>query len=366
MNARLRSLCLAALLPLVLSPAASAQAPTPGVKWKTTMSMEMGGMKMPGMSTEVCAPKDATPEPEPQKDCTVSNRKRVGTTESFDMVCAGKNPMTAHMEMTQESPSRWRGKMVTKSKDGDMTMSYVGEKQPGECDASEMERKMNQMKAQGDAMVAKQCLESAKAGQSIVFLGQTATCKDTASVNAYCSFARTSGGYNTLAREQRMGARVYKGAEAARYKTVLADTGKLCNFSPETTRTQYCSTAQKKEDWTFFAEECQGLAKRLAQAHCAHRDFTTPVDPPFVKFCGAWSAGGASTGGGGGAAGGAMAGTAGRADGGAAAGGAAGNETVNVGEGEDPQVVKQKASPANAAKDAVLKSKEALKGLFGR
>ena len=109
------------------------------------MSMEMAGMKMPGMTTEICAPKNAPPEPEQQENCTVSNRKRVGNTESFDMACTGKNAMTAHMEMTQESPSRWRGKMQSKSKDGEMTMAYVGEKLPGECDASAMERKMNKM-----------------------------------------------------------------------------------------------------------------------------------------------------------------------------------------------------------------------------
>jgi hypothetical protein len=75
----------------------------------------------------------------------------------------------------------------------------------------------------------------------------------------------------------------------------------------------------------------------------------------------------------GGAAGGVAAGggaAGGGAAGGAAAGGAtagpAGMDTIKVGDPEDPQAVKQKASPANAAKEAVQKSKDALKGLFGR
>jgi hypothetical protein len=46
MNDRLRSLCFAALLPLVLAPVASAQAPTPGDRWKTTMSYT--SEKLPG------------------------------------------------------------------------------------------------------------------------------------------------------------------------------------------------------------------------------------------------------------------------------------------------------------------------------
>jgi len=327
--------------------------------------MEMAGMKMPGQTTEVCTPKGASQAPvEADKDCQVTNRRRSGNTESFDMACKGG--MTGTMEMTQESPTRWSGKMIANSKEGQMTMRMTSEKQPGECDASEMERKFNQMKAQGDAATAKQCLASANAGTSIVFVGQSAYCKDAASVKAYCSFARTSGGYNKLARDQRIGARVYTGAEAANYRTILADTGKLCNFSPETVRTQYCSTAQKKEDWTFFAEECPELAKPLAQAQCAGRDFTTPVDPPFVKFCGAWSAGGASMGAGGAAGGVAAGGAAGGAAPGGAATGPAGIETSKVGDGEDPEAVKPKATPANAAKEAVQKSREALKGLFGR
>jgi hypothetical protein len=359
MKHNLRSLTLAALGTLAVAPmllsTATAQAPTPGERWRTTMSMEMMGMKLPGQTTEVCTPKGMSQAPVPDdKECTVTNRRSSGRTESFDMACKGD--MTGTMEMTQESDTRWTGKMTGNTKDGQMTMRMLSEKLPGECDASEMERKMNQMKAQGDAMVAKQCLESAKAGQSIVFLGATATCKDAASVKAYCGFARTSAGYNTLSREQRMGSRVYKGAEAARYRTILADTGKLCSFSPETVRTQYCGTARQKEDWTFFAEECPELAKPLAQAQCAGRDFTTPVDPPFVKFCGAWSAGGGATGGTGAA--------------GAAAGAPAATGTVKVGEGEGTgtgeQVVTQKPSPTNAAKDAVLKGKDALKGLFGR
>ncbi len=204
---------------------------------------------------------------------------------------------------------------------------------------------MNQMIAQGNAMVAKQCLESAKAGQSIVFLGQTATCKDTASVNAYCSLReRPAATTRSRATQRHGGARVDKGAEAARYKTI-ADTGKLCGFAPDTVRKQLCGSAQSKKDWTFFAEECpesaeaarQGAVRRPRLHHAGR-------SRPTSSSAGAWSAGGASDSGGGGgaddAADGSMAGwRRGRADsrrGDAGAGN--GNATVNGGEnGEDPQ-----------------------------
>jgi hypothetical protein len=364
MNARLRSLCLAALLPSILSPLASAQAPTPGERWKTTMSVEMAGMKMPGMSSEVCTPKNVAPEPAPpDENCTISNRRRVGNTDSFDMVCSGKNPMTARMEMTQESPSRWRGKMLTRSKDGEMTMNFSGDKLPGECDASEMERKMNQVKAQGDARMAQECLGAAKPESlnPMLFVGVAGSgiaCTDAASRKAYCDSARTYRGYSGVASFQRLSTSpMYQGAEAASYKSVVADTGKLCGFNPETVRTQLCGTAQGKKEWKYLAEECPEMSTTLAQRECAGRDFTTPVSPPFADFCSAYAAAGrgASL---------ARPASAGAADaaspqGGASAaapGGQAGNESANA----------EAQKPTDKAKEALDKGKQALKGLFGR
>ena len=366
MNARLHSLCLAALLPLVLSPIASAQAPTPGDRWRTTMSMEMGGMKMPGMSNEICAPRDAIPEPAPQEDCVISNRKRVGNTESFDMVCTGKNRMSGRMEMTQESPSRWRGKMMAKTDDGEMTMSYTGDKLPGECDASEMERKMNKLKAQGDAMLAKECASAAKPESlnPMLFVGAAAAagsgCKDAASRKTYCESARTYRGYSGVASYQRLSASpMYKGAEAASYKAVLADTGKLCGFSPETVRTQLCGTAQGKKEWKYLAEECAEISKPLAQRECAGRDFTTPVSPPYVDFCSAYAAAGrgASL---------ARPDAAGGNDAGSSGSASTANQGGQAGQAGNDPASGQPETPTDKAKDALNKGKQALKGLFGR
>jgi hypothetical protein len=373
MNTRLRSLYLATLLPLVLAQAASAQAPTPGERWKTTMSMEMAGMKMPGMTSEVCTPKNVAPEPEaPQENCTISNRQRVGNTDSFDMTCTGKNPMTARMEMTQESPTRWRGKMLTKSKDGEMTMNYSGEKLPGECDASEMERKMNQLKAQGDARLAKECAAAAKPESlnPTLFVGAGGTaggCKDAESRKAYCESVRTPRGYTSVARYQRLSASPeYRGAAGNAYKTVLADTGKLCGFAPETVRTQLCSTAQGKKEWTFLAEDCPEISKPLAQRECAGRDFTTPVSPPFVAFCSAYAAAGRGASLPGSSSDGAS------GDDGATAGSTsasgAGSASAQGGPANDGGAAtgEEAGNPADKAKEALNKGKQALKGLFGR
>jgi hypothetical protein len=362
MNARLRGLCLAALLPLVVSQVASAQAPTPGDRWRTTMSMEMMGMKMPGTTNEVCTPRNSTESPvQPDKDCTISNRKRVGNTESFDMACTGKDAMSGRMEMTQESPSRWRGKMVVNSKEGEMTMNYSGEKLPGECDASELERKMNQMKAQGDARMARECLNAAKPESlnPMLFVGAAAmACTDAASRKSYCESARTYRGYASVASYQRLGSSpMYKGVEAASYKSVVADTGKLCGFNPETVRTQLCGTAQGKKEWKYLAEVCPEISAPLAQRECAGRDFTTPVSPPFVDFCSAYAAAGrgASPAGPASAGGDDPAASPGSAST-ASQGGQAGNESADA----------EAEKSTDKAKEALNKGKQALKGLFGR
>ncbi len=361
MQRSIRRLSFATLTALASAPlwvsTAAAQAPTPGERWRSTMSMEMMGMKIPGQATEICSPKGASQAPvADDKECQVTNRRRSGNTESFDMACKGG--MTGTMEMTQESPTRWSGKMLANTKEGQMTMRMASEKLPGECDASAIERKMNQMAAQGEAAVAKQCMESAKAVQTRSFLGANAMCKDAPSIKTFCGSAQTSVGYNTLARQQRMGSRVYTGAEAAQYRTILADTGKLCSFSPETVRKQYCGTAQQKADWTFFAEECPELSKPLAQAQCAGRDFTTPVAPQWVKFCSAWSAAGSSVA--------AAGGSAGAGDDNSAATTSGESRAAGDGAGGAQQADPQKPTPADKAKDAMQKSKDALKGLFGR
>lgn len=367
MKHRIRTLALAALLPLALAQVATAQAPTPGERWRTTMSMEAMGMKMPGMTTEVCSPKGAADAPPPTNpDCTSSNQRRKGNTFTFDMQC--KDGTTGTMEMTQESPTKWSSKMLANTKEGQMTMLMRSEKLPGECDASEMERKMNKMIAQGNAQQAKACMDGAKGLSVQLFVGSAAACKDKASIDAFCGQAKSMKGYNTLARQQRMSTGRYGANAPPAYRTVVADTGQLCGFAPETVRKQYCSTAQGKKEWTFFAEECPELANPLGQRECAGRDFTTPVAPAYTDFCSAWSsaqrgnsAPGASRGEGGesdAAMGDRNGGSAGAS--GSNAQNADGSGAANDGEQGD------KPKPTDAAREAMKKGKDALRGLFGR
>jgi hypothetical protein len=140
-----RTARLVALVLGCISLPAFAQAPAPGVKWKITMSMAMQGMTMPPRTHEVCAPANSTEAPiNTDGNCQILDRKRVGNTESFRMVCGGPNGMEGRMEITHDGPNRYRGRMVTRTDEGEMTMNYAGEKLGGACDANEMQRKANE------------------------------------------------------------------------------------------------------------------------------------------------------------------------------------------------------------------------------
>jgi hypothetical protein len=175
-------------------------------------------------------------------------------------------------------------------------------------------------------------------------------------------------GYNTIARQQRMSTGRYAANAPPAYRTVMADTGKLCGFAPETVRKQHCSTAQGKKEWTFFAEECPELANPIGQRECAGRDFTTPVAPAYVDFCSAWSSA---------QRGNAAPGAARGADGESAAsmeggnGGSAGGSGSNVQKADGSGAASDgsqgdKPKATDTAREAMKKGKDALKGLFGR
>lgn len=366
MNHRTRPFLAAALLSLAIAQVSVAQAPAAGERWRMTMSMEAMGMKMPGQTTEICAPKNANDSPPVDNDkCRGSNQRRKGNTVIIDMAC--EDGTTGTMEMTQESPTKWNSRMVVNSKEGQMTMVTRSEKLPGECDANEMQRKMNKMIKQGNEQQAAECLANARSGNVALFLGETAGCRDKASVDAYCGYAKTTKGYNSISRQQRMATGKTASTVPASYRTAIAGTGKLCGFAPDTVRKQLCSTAQGKKEWTFFAEECPEIADPLGKRECVGRDFTTPVSPPYVEFCSAWSSAKRGEYSSTSSSGGEDPDSAGNGSTNAQRGGnsgssqAAGNESAPADAGQP-----EKPKPTEAAKEALKKGKDALRGLFGR
>lgn len=275
-------------------PAATAGQPTakplpagyePGERWRTTMSMAAMGMTMPGMSNEVCVPKggDAS-QAGLDKNCQTSNFRRSGNKISYHVVCTGKDPMEGDMEIENLGPDHYRGRMTAVADGEQMTMTYEGQKLPGECDAGEMKRKMNAIVAQHDAQMVKVCREGAKSLQYALFAGADAQCKDPKDKATFCSAVGTHKGFGTLSQQERWTRKSgMKGQVMA-----LSESAKVCGFAAEAKRKELCASAEGKGAWVFLANECPAIADPLAQRECAGRDFTTPVAPKYVAFCDAY------------------------------------------------------------------------------
>jgi len=359
---RARLGALAASFALSLSGTALAAAagadipPEPGEKWKVTTSMSMMGMTMPGMTSEICAPKNTDQAPvEANKDCQILDRRRSGNKETLHMRCTGKQKMEGTLELEYLAKDHYRGKMLAKMDEGEMTMNYEGQKLGGECDAAEMKRKMAQLQGQANAMTAKACADAAKNGQSVLFTGANPACTDAQSRQAFCSAAQSHK--NFLAISRSVGVGETGGGPAAKGKE-LQRTAALCGFKAEAVRTTLCSSAEGKNEWNFLVGECPSIADPLAKRECAGRGFTTPVAPKYRDFCSAYSWKGKGGGGSGDEDNGGSSQTAGAAGGSQAPG--AGNAPAA------DQAQQQKKPSAGEAVQGVLKNVDKLRGIFGR
>ncbi|WP_168160034.1 DUF3617 domain-containing protein [Steroidobacter denitrificans] len=286
----------AALLTSTLAAAQQPDGYIAGEKWRMKMSMSMEGFSMPAMTSEVCTPLDkGADEPSVPVDgnCQVSNYKRSGNTESFRMVCGGPNPMEGTMEITRDGPDQYRGKMIAKSKDGEMTMHYEGTRLPGSCDAAEVTRAANKAIAQQEAQIAKAQAEICKnARQSVVFgagafSGTNPQCTNAADKQAFCTAARSYDGFGQLLYTDQEYARL--GSE----QRLATSAAAACGFDAVAHRSQLCSGAQGAGQWGFLARNCSELADVLASRECAGRAFTgaDSVAPEFRDFCSAYALG---------------------------------------------------------------------------
>jgi hypothetical protein len=107
--------------------------------WEVTSSMAMEGMRMPGMTVQVCAKAGQSDGlmPPMQGDCQLADRQTVGNRTTFRVTCTGKDAMSGTGEMTT-GPSSYQGIMRLSGKmDGEtanITTEYAG-KLLGKCTA---------------------------------------------------------------------------------------------------------------------------------------------------------------------------------------------------------------------------------------
>jgi hypothetical protein len=112
---------------------ANAAAPA-GEEWEYTMTVEMGGMKMPLPSSKVCTRPGEGNTPPVEKNCKVKEHKVSGATTSFVIVCGPPEPGEMRGRFTRKG-DRVEGR-YTMTQGGDaMTVTADGRKL-GACDPS--------------------------------------------------------------------------------------------------------------------------------------------------------------------------------------------------------------------------------------
>ncbi|MBN8281518.1 MAG: DUF3617 family protein [Gammaproteobacteria bacterium] len=261
-----------------------ALAAEPGNLWDVTTSMEMGGMKMPGRTQQVCAPVNAEgPEAMASNDeCQMSNIRRSPGKFSYDVACPNGSGTG---EMTYQGRDNYTSKMTMTTDGQTMTMVMTGKK-VGSCDASVVKKQVAAAQAQAAAGMEQACA-AAVSGQMPASL-DTYSC-DPKYKRQLCSDFGTKKGFSTAAARQPTGVPMVDSG-------TLPNLGKFCGVDPEGIRSRLCNEAGKTEDLAFIASACPALAQPIAQRECAGRTFSSPPAEKYRDFCSSYASGSPASG----------------------------------------------------------------------
>lgn len=286
-----RAALVLSILGTVAAGSSHAQAPVPGDELRVTSKMEMGGMSMPARTYTVCVPRnrpaDAGPADRPE-NCQLLESSSSGNTNRFRLRCTGE--MEGEMSgETTTTANGYKTRMTMTAEGTTMVTTQEAEKTGKECDAAEMERKVNAMMATATAESAKMLKETCARNASDVtslpmFFGKDAMCTDPADVKTLCTSVRTPKGYYRAFDPQT--ATMY-GLEPGTVK----DLESACGVTGPALKTDLCGQAEGKGWWNFLARECPVQAEALAAKECAGRDFTALAGTKYAGFCGAMGTG---------------------------------------------------------------------------
>lgn len=286
---------LAILAALSVGVADAADAP-PGERWKTTSSMEMMGMKMPGQTTFVCLEPGSNDVPVGHdKNCTTHDVRRTANGMTFRMSCTGKEAYEAEGEVTSLGPNRSRTTLLMRTADGEMTMISENEKM-GACTGSEAnlvakrmiakaETDSRKIQAEQERMRAQQCADAARTGD--FYTVNSGLCRnDKAAVKTFCANFQTHTVFRKIAEEQARNVR--SGASAGGQVQPLTSSASLCGVDADKTRDRLCGTAEAQGQYAFIATQCLTLAGAIGKRECSGRAGTYHAsDPRYLPICAA-------------------------------------------------------------------------------
>jgi hypothetical protein len=282
----MKNVCTLLLLTCAGTSLALAQGSVEGEKWKITSSMQMAGMSMPGMSSEICKqPGEDSAPIKTDDNCQIYDMKRSGNVQSFKMRCTGKDAVQGSAQFTYLGEDRYQGKMEMTSDGETMVMNYEGQKL-GKCDGGEMNLQAKKMIAEGERQQAaaerqmkESCHNLAAKAEHPGFLSM---CTDPADKATFCTAVRRRENFLRLARQEEDNARY--GHNASPDARPLSESARICGFSVAQEREGMCQLADREGDLDFIATQCPTQAAGLAAAQCAGRRYTA-IAERYRGFC---------------------------------------------------------------------------------
>ncbi len=275
-------LLLPALIPARAEDAASGKS---GDLWQVTQQMDMAlpnGMTMPAQTSKVCRPKSDVIEPPKmgREDCKTDSVERNGKRVDWKMSCKDGTSGTGHVEY--DRADHYTGGMALSMQQGEMKMKFEGTR-VGECDTDDPASPQNRVKqvqaqaaaaqAQSANMMAQVCAEGAAKGNSMMFVGPMAQCKDPAQLKAFCASLGTPAGYDAAAS-----------APAGSGYGLQESTG-VCKIDADKLKQELCNAAASNASYDYLGGHCPAEAKALAQKECAGRKYTSIADEKLRGFC---------------------------------------------------------------------------------
>jgi hypothetical protein len=280
-----RNRALVAALPMLLcASTALVAAEGPDELWEMEMKMEMAGapVPMPGQSQRMCRPKGKGRDAAMPADdkCKLVESKQAGSRHMFKMLCQdGKDKYTVTGE-TEGGADSYRGKLRTVgTMDGeavDMTQTFSGRK-VGNCAYEDPANKQQEMMAQHNATMAKECRKSIDELQPTLFTMENSPCADfkpefCARVGKVASQMRDPAGFRSYAGKDWQGSL------------------QACGQDPLAVRRDACNAANGKRDWSFVSDHCEDTAKALARQHCEGRSYTAAMSSEYAPICARYAA----------------------------------------------------------------------------
>lgn len=276
-----------ALLLLTCAGTALAQDAVQGEKWRVTSSMQMAGMSMPGMSSEICKEPGADTAPiKTEQNCEIYDMQRNGNVQSFKMRCTGKDAVEGSAQFTYLGSDRYQGRMEMTSQGETMVMNYEGQKL-GTCDGREVNLQAKKLIAEGerqqklaDQQMKESCRNLAAKAEGPGFLQM---CKDPADKETYCAAVRKPDNFLRLAKQEEANVRYAPNANSPDARP-LTQSASICGFVVEKEREGMCELADKNGNLDFIASQCPTQAAGIAAAQCAGRRYTA-IAERYRSFC---------------------------------------------------------------------------------